>query len=134
MELIKIDRTNCMEIILQEVPTFISQWEQHLEGWMLPFERPLALDVAEFADFAVEKIQGGEDAEIDRIVTIIERMLLEGDPIVSYAFRTMFLEQIAHRAQRCEFSLDLFVDKLEPVSYYYWQALDRSLGIYPPRE
>lgn len=131
MDYIQIDRTNCMEIILEGIPAFQHQWEQHIAAWNLPIDRPIAIDIAEFADFAIDTIRLGEDLELDNITAILERILLEGDALVRYAFRTMFLEQIAHRSHKMGLSIDRFIDKLQPLSYYHWQALDRSLIISP---
>ena len=50
----QIDRTNWMEIILQEFPAFRAQWEEHLESWSPTIARPIALDLAEFADLAIK--------------------------------------------------------------------------------
>ena len=66
MDYIQIDRTNCMEIILQEFPAFRTQWDLHLASWSLP-DRPISLDIAEFGDFAVDTIAAGIDTEIDRL-------------------------------------------------------------------
>jgi hypothetical protein len=131
MDYIQIDRINCMEIILERMPRFQNQWEEHIAAWNLPLDRPIALDIAEFADFTIDTIRLGEDLELDNITILLEQILLEGDALISYAFRTMFLEQIAHRSSKLELSIDRFIDKLQPVSYYHWQALDRSLAISP---
>jgi hypothetical protein len=131
MDYIQIDRTNCMEIMLQEFPAFRIQWDLHLESWTLSMERPIALDIAEFADFAIETICTGVDLEIEKLAAITELILLKGDSVLSYAFRTMFLEQIAHRSVKGGFSVDRFISKLQPLGYYHWQAMDRHWSIHP---
>jgi hypothetical protein len=131
MDYIQIDRTNCMELILQQFPTFQIQWDLHLESWNSLIARPIALDIAEFADFAVETICLDVDIEIDRLTATIELMLLHGDSTIEYAFRTMFLEQIAYRITLSGFPLDRFTHKLQPLGLYCWQAMDRNLRIYP---
>jgi hypothetical protein len=131
MNYIQIDRTNCLEVILQEFPAFQDQWDLHLESWNSLIERPIALDIAEFADFAIEIICTGVDAEIDQLSNILEQMLTQGDSVIRYAFRRMFLEQIAHRRNRGGFPIDRFTSKLQPLGYYHWQAMDQSWNIYP---
>jgi hypothetical protein len=131
MDYIQIDRTNCMELILQEFPAFCTLWEQHLAAWSLPIDRPIALDIAEFADFAIETIRLDVELEIEKLATVTELMLLQGDSIVEYAFRRMFLEQIAYRSTKQGFSVDRFVGKLQPLGYYQWQAMDRQWAIHP---
>ena len=101
----------------------------YLESWNSLIERPIALDIAEFADFAIETICLGADLEVNKLVETTELMLLKGDSVIQYAFRRMFLEQIAHRANRGGFPVDLFTSKLQPLTYYYWQAMDRHLMI-----
>jgi hypothetical protein len=131
MNYIQIDRTNCLEVILQEFPAFRIQWELHLESWNSLIERPIALDIAEFADFAIEIIGGDVETEIDRLVNLTEQMLEQGDAVIRYAFRRMFLEQIAHRRNRGGFPIDRFTSKLQPLGYYHWQAIDQSWNIHP---
>ncbi len=131
MEYIQIDRTNCMEIILSEFPAFEAQWTEHLESWPAICQRPIALDIAEFAEFAIETISIGVEAQIDRLAALTEVILLAGDSIVEYTFRRMFLEHIAHRATKGGFAVDLFTTKLRPLGLYHWQALDRHLTIDP---
>lgn len=131
MEYSQIDRTNCMEIILAEFPAFEAQWVVHLESWPLHSQRPIALDLAEFAEFAIETIANGFDDRIDRLAAITEVILLEGDAIVEYTFRRMFLEHIASRATKGGFSVTAFIAKLRPLGLYHWQALDRHLSIDP---
>jgi hypothetical protein len=129
MDYIQIDRTNCLETILRKFPDFQTQWDLYLESWNSLVERPIALDIAEFADFAIDTISLGVDLEIAKLVEITELMLLEGDSVIKYAFRRMFLAQIAHRSNRGGFPVDLFTSKLQPLTYYYWQAMDRHLMI-----
>jgi hypothetical protein len=131
MDYIQIDRTNCIKIILQQFPAFQTQWDLHLESWTSMLERPIAVDVAEFADFAIDTICLGVDVEIDKLAAITELMLLQGDAVINYAFRRMFIEQIAHRFTSNELSVEQFIRKLQPVGYYYWQAMDRHLTISP---
>jgi hypothetical protein len=129
MDYSQIDRTNCLEIILQDFPAFRTQWDLYLESWNSLVERPIALDIAEFADFAIDTISLGVDLEINKLVATTELMLLQGDSVIQYAFRRMFLAQIAHRSNRGGFPVDRFTSKLQPVTYYYWQAMDRHLMI-----
>lgn len=130
MDYIQIDRTNCMEIILQEFPAFQPQWDLHLESWIPAIPRPIVLDIAEFSDFAIELISKGVDLEINRLTALIERMLLQSDSVIEYTFRTMFLEQIARRSSQSGLSIDLFISKLQPLGYYHWQAMDRHWNIH----
>jgi hypothetical protein len=130
MDYSQIDRTNCMEIILHEFPDFQTQWDLYLESWNSLIERPIALDIAEFADFAVDTICIGTDLEIDKMAAITELMLLRGDRIIEYAFRKMFLEQIAHRRNRVEIPIIRLTNKLQPLGYYHWQAMDQDWNIH----
>jgi hypothetical protein len=131
MDYIQIDRTNWMEIILQEFPAFQTQWDLHVESWNPLIDRPIALDVAAFADFAIEIVCLGVDLELDRLATITELILLKGDSTIEYIFRKMFLEQIAHRSVKGGFSVERFTRKLQPLASYHWQAIDREWHIHP---
>jgi hypothetical protein len=131
MDYIQIDRTNCLEIILLNFPAFQEQWDLHLNSWHPSIPRPIAIDIAEFADFAIDTIWRQNELEIAKIAATIEMMLQQGDSIIEYAFRTMFLEQIAQRSQRSGFDLDCFTSQLQPLGWYYWQDLDRHVSIHP---
>jgi hypothetical protein len=131
MEFLKINRLNWMEMILHEFPAFQTQWDSYLESWNSLIDRPIALDIAEFADFAVDTICLGSDLEIDRLAATLEIMLCQDDSVINYAFRMMFLSQIAHHRHLAGVRLDLFISKLRPLGFYHWQALDRELAIYP---
>ena len=126
MNYTQIDRTNCMDIILCEFPDFRSQWDEHLEAWPPFLDRPVAIDIDEFANFALELISVGVEAEIDRLAATIEVMLVEGDSVICYAFRMMFLKSIANYSERNGVSIDRFVSRLEPTAAYYFQALDTN--------
>jgi hypothetical protein len=132
MEFLKIDRLNCMEIILQEFPAFQTQWDSYLESWNSLIDRPIALDIAEFADFAVDTISLGSDRDIDQLAATLEVMLCQDDSVVNYAFRRMFLSQIAHNRHLAGVTIDVFINKLRPLGFYHWQALDQELAIYLP--
>jgi hypothetical protein len=120
----QIDRTNCMELILREFPAFNDQWRGHLESWNPIIARPIALDIAEFAEFTLKTIETGNDAEIDRLAATIELMLVEGDPVIEYVFRTMFLEQIADRSHQAGFPIERFTSKFQSQTDCYWQAVN----------
>jgi hypothetical protein len=122
--IMQIDRTNCMEIILHEFPAFRDRWDEHLESWNLPLDRPVALDVAEFSEFALELMRLGDDREIERLAIIIEQILADGDSIVNYTFRMMFLKQVASHSETDRSSVDRFIAKLQPVTAYYCRSLD----------
>ena len=131
MKYTQIDRTNCMQIILQEFPTFQDRWNSHLDSWTLPFDRPVALDVREFTEFAIELIRQSIDTEIDRLSEIIELMLVEGDSVINYTFRMMFLKNIAECRELDRVSIDRFIAKFQPATAYYCKALDIFLGDIP---
>ena len=127
----QIDRTNLMEIILQEFPAFRTQWGEHLESWNPTIVRPIALDLAEFADLVIQIVWAGDEIELDRLATVIELIFEAGDPIVTYALRKMVLEKIATSSHVSGFPLDRFTSKLQPQTAEQWQtlALDRIVDL-----
>ncbi|WP_310486533.1 hypothetical protein [Chamaesiphon sp. VAR_69_metabat_338] len=120
-----------MEIILADFPDFAARWAVHLESWPTQIQRPIALDITEFAEFAIETIATGIDAQIDRLAAFTEVILLEGDAIVEYTFRRMFLEHLAQHSCAGGFPIKQFTTKLRPLGLYHWQALDRYVSIDP---
>jgi hypothetical protein len=127
----QIDRTNWVEVILQEFPTFLPQWEEHLDGWNPLLTRPIALDLAEFADFAIDLIWAGDERELDRLATVLESMFTVEDPIFIYTLRQMVLAKIASRSDIAGFPIDRFTSKLQPQTTNQWQTLtyDRSIDL-----
>jgi hypothetical protein len=128
MKYMPIDRINCMEIILQEFPAFRPRWEEHVDSWSPVIDRPVALDIAEFSDFALELIQTGTEIELDRLASTIEQILIEGDSIVNYTFRMMFLKNLASQSETTGIPVDRFIAKLQPITIYYCKALDIFWG------
>ena len=126
MNYTQIDRTNCMDIILCEFPDFRTQWDEHLADWPPFIDRPVAIDIDEFATFALKLISVGVEAEIDRLAATIEVMLVEGDSVICYAFRMMFLKSIFNYSQRHGLPIDRFVSHLQPTAAYYFQSLDTN--------
>ncbi len=127
----QIDRTNWMDIILQEFPAFRPQWDEHLESWNPMIARPIALDLAEFADFAIDIIWAGDERELDRLMRVIELMLVEGDSVIIYTVRQMLLVKITNSSQIAGFPIERFTTKLLPQTAYHLQTLpiERSIDL-----
>jgi hypothetical protein len=125
----QIDRTNWAEIILQEFPAFRPQWEEHLDAWNPLVARPIALDLAEFADLAIALIWAGDERELDRLVTVLELMFVAQDPIFTYTLRQMVLEKIASRSTIAGFPIERFTSKLQPHTVEQWQISTRDRSI-----
>ncbi len=126
MKDMQIDRTNWVEIILQEFPAFRYQWAEHVESWNPTLARPIALDLAEFADLAIAIIWAGDEIELDRLAQVIELILVAGEPIVTYALRQVVLAKIAD-SNIAGFPIDRFTSRLQPQTLSQWQILTTDL-------
>jgi hypothetical protein len=127
----QIDRTNWAEIILSEFPAFRPQWAEHLDSWNPIITRPIALDLAEFADFAIDLIWAGDERELDRLATAIELMFAAEDPLFTYTICQTVLEKIDSRSDVAGFPIERFTNKFQPYTATQWQAvkLDRSIDL-----
>jgi hypothetical protein len=125
----QIDRTNWAEIILQQFPAFHTQWAEHLDGWNPLLTRPIALDLAEFADFAIDLIWAGDERELDRLATALELMIGAEDPVFTYTIRQMVLEKIASRSEVAGFPIERFTSRLQPHTLTQWETLTRDRSI-----
>jgi hypothetical protein len=125
----QIDRTNWAEIILQEFPAFRTQWEEHLDAWNPTIARPIALDLAEFAELAIELIWAGDECELDRLAILIELMFVAEDSLFTYTIRQMVLEKIASRSDVAGFPIERFTNKLQPYTATQWATLTRDRSI-----
>ncbi len=107
----QIDRTNWIELVLQTFPAFSAQWTAHVDTWNPLLARPFALDLAEFADFAIDTIALGDDSELDRLAIVLESMLEAEDLVVNYSARKLLLAKLASSPQLTGKLSELFKSK-----------------------
>lgn len=119
----QIDRTNWIELVLQTFPAFSAQWTAHVDTWNPLLARPFALDLAEFADFAIDTIALGDDGELDRLAIVLESMLEAEDLVVNYSTRKQLLPRLASSTQLAGIPLERFRSKLLPQTAVCWQAV-----------
>lgn len=115
---------DCMATVLQQVPGFQAQWDEHLAAHMgEPVDREA--DLAELAAYAHVLMARGLAAELHRVLDVAEQLLRDGSPDVQAAVCSGFLESLADPLQPGEPGLPALLAGLGPASRAYllhWQG------------
>lgn len=89
-----IDAAQCIATVLQQVPGFQDQWDDHLAAHAS--EPPdLEADLAELAAYAHALMARGQTAGLHRVLDVAELLLDEGSAAVQDALCSGFLESLA---------------------------------------
>jgi len=115
---------NCMAELLQALPEFQQQWDDHLAAH--PGEAPdLVADLAELAAHAHVLLARGQHATLQQLLALAEQLLRDGDPQVQRAVCSGFLESLADPLTPGEPGLTQLLAALGPASRAYlrhWQG------------
>lgn len=120
-------KENCMRIILQKVPEFISDWKEHLMFWNGD-EPGLCNDLSAFSTFVIENLAKMDEERKAEVFNVIEYLLLEGEQCVQEAVATCFLENLQNSAEPNKFPTLSFVSYLGQKSREYCLAWDEFTG------
>ena len=121
----------CMATVLQELPGFQEQWDDHLAAHV--GEPPdLVADLAELAAYTHVLMARGQTAtaELHRVLAVAEQLLRDGSPALQDAVCSGFLESLADPLLPDESGLPAMLAGLGPASRAYlqhWQAFSGRL-------
>ncbi|OYU92754.1 MAG: hypothetical protein CFE45_22110 [Burkholderiales bacterium PBB5] len=122
-----LTETQCLATILDAVPGFQEQWDDHLAAH--PGEPPdLAADLAELAAYAHALLARRQAGELHAVLAVAERLLRDGNPAVQEAVCGGFLESLAEPLAPDEPGLPLLLAALGPASRAYLQHWQRFSG------
>ena len=122
-----IDAAQCMATVLQQVPGFHDQWDDHLAAHA--GEPPdLEADLAELAAYAHVVMARAQTAELHRVLAVAELLLAEGSPAVQDALCSGFLESLADPLLPDEPGLPQMLAGLGPACRAYLQHWQRFSG------
>lgn len=111
-------------IILEKCPGFAPTWKRHREFWN-DEEAGIYNDVAEFAQFIVDRYEDGDTGSIVAAFAIIEDFLTNGDEEVRNAAGIGFLEDVRNIASHRSFGQSVFVEWLGPTSKLGWVEIEK---------
>ena len=119
----------CMPTVLQQLPGFQDQWDDHLAAHVgEPSDR--AADLAELAAYAHVLMARGQAAELQRVLVVAEQLLRDGSPAVQDAVCSGFLESLVDPLLPGEPGLPELLAGLGPASRAYlrhWQAFSGAV-------
>ena len=125
----KLSDDRCMATVLQQVPGFQDQWDEHLAAHVGEPTDPVA-DLAELAAYAHVLMARGQDAELRCVLVVAEQLLRDGSPAVQDAVCSGFLESLADPLLPGEPGLAALLASLGPASRAYlrhWQGFGGRL-------
>ena len=119
-----LSEDHCMATVLQQVPGFQAQWDEHLAAH-LGEPTDLVDDLAELAAYAHALMAGGQDADLRSVLVVAEQLLHDGSAAVQDAVCSGFLESLADPLLPGEPGLARLLAGLGPASRAYlrhWQG------------
>lgn len=118
-----INKDQCMNLLLKEVPEFETVWQIHLEYWG-DDDAGLSNDINEFSAFIISNISEMDGLKKQSLFTLVEELLNKGDVITKDAIATCFLENILNAVSENKFSSGEFVHLLGSESRAYCKSWD----------
>lgn len=124
-----IVETECLGIILQNVPSFHSDYQDYLDYW--EGDKPgLCNEISAFSRFVIDLIVQEQLEELPKIFEVVELLLVDGEAKVKDAAATCFLENLLNKASAGEIKPEKFVPLLGPESRTYCKAWDEFTRVY----
>ena len=116
-----------MATVLQAVPGFQAQWDDHLAAH--PGEpADLTLDLLELAAYGHMLLARRDEAELPAVLAVLEHLLTHGDEAVVHGARSGVIEGLLHGLAADSPELALLASGLGPRSRAYAQQVLRSSG------
>ncbi len=124
-----ITKTDCMKLILQQVPAFSERWQAHLCYWG-DEEAGVCNDMAEFSHYVMDLIKNDELVNLPVIFDLVEQLMIDGSNEIQDVVATCFLENLLNAASGGRLDANKFAHLLKPESRAYCRAWDEFTGVY----
>lgn len=126
-----INKDQCINLLLKEVPEFEPVWQAHLDYWGEDVAG-LSNDINEFSTFITKNITKMDSLKKQRLFLLIEELLNTGDNAVKDAIATCFLENILNAVSDNKVSSSEFAYLLGKESRAYCKSWDEYTKIKTP--
>lgn len=120
-----ITRARMMDAVLQECPSFASQWSEFLDEWSETEDKPLYIALGALARHLIVLLAAGDAAGLSRVFEVVERWHLEGDSYVKEAASVGLLEDLQNSALHPSTSPRDFEPFLLPESLKWWRKIEK---------
>ena len=122
----KITGETCIPLLQKTFPNFLSYWQTYIDSW--GDDLGLTIHMMPFADYIVDVIKTGTEADLEKIFQCIEFLLNNGDSYVQDAVATGLLEDLLSRSPD-EINFRNFVHHLGTHTIEYCKAWDEFTGV-----
>lgn len=116
-----IEQSQAMEILVESCPSFTSAWEAHTAKWG---HDVLYAAAGDFAGHLLEIHRTGDRSQFARVVSALERLLLEGSPSVRDLATVGVLEGVQNFWANAGEDPEHFGIHLLPTSRRAWDSLN----------
>lgn len=125
-KLTKYTSQNAMKYVLQVIPEYKKDWEEHLDYWK-DEKRTVGLDLYSFLDFTVKQIEKNNTEILPKIFNIIEKLNVYGDESVQDAASMKFLEGLTNTSGNApeRVPYESYINLLGPESKDFCRRLDK---------
>ena len=121
-----IERNQMFEPMLEAHPEFSELWKQFVDQWSSePEGLPLYILISDVVRECSKMLARGQKYHIGKVLAVVERWLLEGDPYVRQAAIVGFIEDLQNGNIHEGTSPDDFVEFLGPESSFWWLKVER---------
>ncbi len=111
--------------ILRATPSFSQKWDAFLEEWKDEDDGyPYYLALADLARHMIGVLSSGKTDEIRSIFSVVEQLILEGDPYVREAAIIGLLEDLQNGNLHQTTQPKDFIPFLPPESRFWWEKVD----------
>ncbi len=122
----KITGKNCIKLIKDNFPNFISYWNIYINDF--GSDNGLTVQMIPFCDYTIDIIKSKNEKEIKKIFEFVEFLLCNGNESVQSAITTSFLEYLMSKDPD-EIQFASFAKYLGKNSIRYCRAWDEFTGV-----
>jgi len=121
-----IDRDQMFVLMLDAHPGFSELWNEFADKWSKELKGlPYHLLMSDVVRECSKMLAGGQKHHISKILEVVERWLLEGDPYVRNVAIIGFIEGIQNSSVHDGTEPKDFIQFLGPESSFWWRKVDR---------
>jgi hypothetical protein len=111
-------------ILVEACPFFDPEWKQFLAGWADEPDVPIYLALSDFARHLSGLLAEGKEQALERVFTVVERFIVEGDGYVKEAAIVGLIEDLQN-TNLCRGTLpDQYLTFLLPQCRRWWDKVE----------
>lgn len=125
-QIIMIERSQMFEPMLEAHPEFSELWDEFIKEWLSePEGLPYYTLISDVVRECSKILATGQKHRIRKVLSVVERWLLEGDKYVREAATVGFLEDLQNGNLHEGTTPEDFVEFLGPECSFWWKKVER---------